>query len=424
MKKMEHKFKISAIVVLILLWPVICLAKHGDDLNFFGDEICSMEFRDADVKNVLRGLCKPYKINLLTSKNVKGTITASFKDVSAKNVFLAVLKDISLDYILQGNILYIDTFSSMESKKKLAPLVTKSIQVTYAFDSTNTQDLTDMANELRKMLSGRRGSEISVIPRTNTLLITDIDGYVDRILKMVTMLDQESPQVVIMAKIVAMDIDYSRELGIEWSGQLATAQNQAGEDSFILKSGVNLASTSFGNLNLLLGKISSELLDANLTAMENNSRGNILSNPKVITQNNQEAEIESGVEIPYQVLMEGGAFKIQFKKAVISLKVTPHVIAENVFMDLIINKDAPGTMRTGMQAIPIDTNRLTTKVLVENGNTVVIGGLIEQSKTNTVDSVPFFSELPLLGWLFKRSTDSKQKSELVIFITPSIIKRG
>jgi type IV pilus assembly protein PilQ len=417
------KFKYLTIgLILLLIWPAITVAEYGDDLTMFPPQTCSMEFRDADVKNVLRSLVEPYKVNLLVSKDVKGTITASFDNVSIKNVFIAVLKDAGLDYVIEGDILRVDSFGSLEDKRKQAPLITRKLEVTYAFDSSTTKDLTNLAKELKKLLSGRAGSEISVIPRTNTLIITDIPDYVQKIVSMVRELDKESPQIAILAKIVTVDSDYSKELGINWNAKMGTGATGTKTDNLTVDGGVDLGATSFGNINLMLGRIDSDFLNVQLTAMENEGKGDILSSPKVITQNNQPAKIESGVEIPYQVQEENGGFKIEFKDAEVSLEVTPHVIGENVFLDMIIHKDAPGTLRAGMDAIPIDTNQLNTRVLVKNGETVVVGGLIEQSRNTSADSVPFLSKIPLLGWLFKFDSKKTEKSELIIFVTPTIIK--
>jgi type IV pilus assembly protein PilQ len=173
----------------------------------------------------------------------------------------------------------------------------------------------------------------------------------------------------------------------------------------------------------MIGKSTSEFIDIQLSAMEDEGKVKVLSSPKIITQDNQPAYIESGDEIPYQTIEEGGAFEVSFKKAVVSLKVTPHVIGNNIFMDITINKDTKGGT-TVRGDIIINTNELTTKVMVVNGETVVIGGLIEQTNSDTLNKVPFLSEIPLLGWLFKKNTKVNDKNELLIFITPSVLKKG
>jgi type IV pilus assembly protein PilQ len=446
MRKLMVKSKYLAMLLgILLLSPVIAAAEYGDDLVMFPAQLCSMEFRSADVKNVLRSLAEPYKVNMLVSKNVEGTITASFDNVYVRDVFIAVLKDAGLDYVKDGDILRVDTFESLEKKRKLAPLLTKKIEVTYAFDSSQTKDLSVLAEQLKKMLSGRVGSEIVAVPRTNTLIVTDIPEYVDKIIAMVKELDKKSPQVAIMAKIGTIDTDFSKELGIQWGGKLGaggryTAPDGSDAQTFRAGGGISPgapnsgerfavdvpASSAFGAVNLLLGKIGSDILELQLSAMEKNGKGNILSSPKVITQDNQVAKIESGVEVPYQVVEEGGGYKIEFKKAVISLKVTPHVIQNNIFMDMIITRDSIDftTFDAIGGAPPLKKNELTTKVLVTNGETVVVGGLLVNEKANTIKKVPFLSEVPLLGWLFKYNNRVEKKNELLIFITPTLLDRG
>lgn len=419
---LKDKLKYLVIgLVGLLLCPGLGTAEYGDDLeDIFPKQICSMEFRDAEVKNVLRSLAEPYKINIFVSKGVKGTISASFENVYVKNVFLAVLRDVGLDYTLQGNILRIDTFGAMGEKRKMAPLITRSIEITYAFDSSSTKDLTDLATELKKMLSGKAGSGISIIPRNNTLIITDIPEYVDKIFAMIKTLDRESPQIAILAKIVVMKSSYAKELGVKWGGRVGIGGDvEAGKaDTFVADGGADLSTAAYGFLNLMIGKIDNEYLNVLLMAMEQEGMGRVLSNPKIITQDNQRAYIESGDEIPYQTIGEGGAYEVSFKEAVVSLEVTPHVIGNKIFMEVLIRKDSADT---SMREPPIQTNELNTKVLVTNGETVVIGGLISRDDSEGEGGVPFLRDIPFFGKLFSYKTKTKTNNELVIFITPRIL---
>jgi type IV pilus assembly protein PilQ len=439
-------------LMLLLIRPPVIAAEYGDNLAFFPPQTCSMEFRDAEVKNVLRSLAEPYKINLLVSKDVKGTITASFHNVYIKDVFLAVLRDAGLDYVKEGDIIYIDTFDSLERKKKLAPLITKSVQVNYAFDSSTegNQDLTQLANKLSNMLSGRQGSQISVIPRTNTLLVTDIPEYTEKIVAMIRELDKESPQITITAKIASISLDYAKELGVQWGGKVNTGGKYVDPDgttqqtftaqggtlmgvggtsgeNFVVDLPASVSSGTGGALNLLIGKIGSEVLEVQLSAMESKGKGSILSAPKVITQDNQSAKMESTFKIPYQEVNTSTSgvttFTYKFVDVIISLEVTPHVIGDRIFMDVRVDK-GDAIMNPAPTPPSTKTSTLTTKVLIDTGETVVIGGLIEQTKSDTITQVPFLSKLPLLGWLFKKKTAEDDKKELLIFITPTIIKKG
>ncbi len=449
MNKMRGNWKYLAVCLAALLcYPGQGLAVHGADLAaLFPQQRLSMEFRDAEVKNVLRSLAEPYKINLLVSKGVKGSISASFDDVYVKDVFIAVLRDAGLGYVIEGDIVRIDTFDSLGNKRKQGALITRSLEITYAFDSSSNKDLSNLAKELKKMLSGNSGSNISVIPRNNTLIITDIPEYVDKIVRMVGELDKESPQIAIFAKIVEMSTDFSKDFGIQWGAKFGIGGDEASgkSDTFTAQGGSMMGTApnseggnflvdlpaavgqgAGGAVNFLVGKIGSEILEVQLSAMEAEGKGRVLSSPKIITQDNQKAYIESGDEIPYQTIQEGGAFEISFKEAVVSLEVTPHVIGDKVFMEVLIKKDTVDfTKAVGIgQEPPIKTNELNTKVLVRNGETVVIGGLISQDVSGGEGGVPFLRHIPIIGKLFSYHKESKAKVELVIFITPNIIKEG
>ncbi len=448
MSKSRVNWKYLALCLVVLLfYPAQAAAEYGADLaEIFPSQKLSMQFREAEVKNVLRSLAEPYKINLLVSNEVTGSVSASFKDVYVKDVFISVLRDADLDYVIDGDIVRIDTYESFIAKRKLEALVTRSLEVTYAFDSKTNKDLSNLAKELKKMLSGNQGSMISVVPRNNTLVITDIPEYVDRIVRIVEELDKESPQIAILAKIVEMSTDFSKELGVQWGAKLGIGGSEATgkSDTVVVQGGsmmgvgpnsdanflVDLPATagpgSGGAVNFLIGKIGNEILEVQLSAMENEGKGRVLSSPKIITQDNQKAYIESGDEIPYQTIQEGGAFEISFKEAVVSLEVTPHVIGNKVFMEVLIKKDTVDfTKAIGVgQEPPIKTNELNTKVLVSSGETVVIGGLISKDTSGEEGGVPFLRNIPFLGKLFSYRKDKKSRLELVIFITPNILKKS
>lgn len=408
---------------------------------FFPDDTCTLDFRDAEVKNILRALAAAYSVNILVMENVSGVVTASFRDVQVKDVFITVLKSAGLDYLIQGNIIWVDTFRELQKKRKNAPLVTRILEIKYSFDSTKNKDLSKLSKELKKLNSRRQGANISVLSRTNTLIITDIEENVDKIVEMAGRLDKKSRQIAIMAKMVQINTNYSKDLGLKWGGEWSTGR-KIGEQtagsapgSFIVGGAagetgdpveknwiVDLAgSNPAAVLDLVIGKVGNDVLQVQLAALESEGYGKILASPKVITQDNQAANIESGFEIPYQIQEEAGKFSIQLKRATIGLRATPHVVGKNlVFMDLNIKQDKP--VGPPAMGVPLSTQTLTTKVLVKSGETVIIGGLISQDTTDSETKVPLLGDIPILGWLFKSTGKKTEEVELFIFVTPTILE--
>jgi type IV pilus assembly protein PilQ len=314
------------------------------------------------------------------------------------------------------------------------PLITKEVMVNYAFDSERSKDLTDLAKTLKLLVSNREGANISVVSRTNTLILTDTAENVARLEEVIKRLDQKSPQITITAKIVEVDADVSHEWGVKWGGNyrqdnftatgsgLTGGTGISGSDS-VLNLPAAIAPGSGGAADFMIGKIGEKVLDVEISVMEQNGHGRVLATPRVITQDNQSAMIESGYEVPYQTIGEAGSFSIEFKEAVVSLKVTPHVIEDQIFMDVEIKRDRVDfTTATGSNTPPLLTKRLNTKVLVASGETVMIGGLIDHENTERTHGIPFLSRIPVLGWLFKNQDNRDNKKELIIFITPSLLR--
>ena len=465
--------KIGLIILLILgclFSPLNAAGQQSDEdlgvqLTLLPDDPTSLELRAADVKNTLRSLAIPYKVNLLVSERVSGKVTASFHEVPVREVFLAILRDAGLGYVQEGNILRIDTIEAIKESRKGAKSVTEPvtahIQVKYAFDSENNTDLTDLAEEARKLLSKNKAANLSIIKRTNTLVVTDLPENVAKIKAMVKRLDKPSRQIAITSKIVSASSDFSHQLGIQWGGistssfrshQVVTqgGTNTGGwasssrsarpeaDDTYNTSSmsgghyAVNLPAASVaagtgGALNVMIGKLGRNVLEMQLSAMESKSRGRILASPRVITQDNQTAKMETTVEVPYQVISTsatGNVISYNYKDATISLEVTPHVIENRIFMDVKVDKG--DIIENTNSSIPprIKTSTLTTKVLVNSGDTIVIGGLIERTQSKGEGGIPWLKDLPLIGWLFRYKTKSDDKEELLIFITPSILEIG
>jgi type IV pilus assembly protein PilQ len=331
---------------------------------------------------------------------------------------------------------------SQKQIKELAPLYSEFVQVNYA----KASEISALLKGEAAGLTSERGSVV-VDERTNTLLVQDTAEKLEEIRRLVTRLDIPVRQVLIESRIVIANDDFARDLGVkfgyshrEWgntntavggalpgdlaptgtSGGVVGIENPAGSGNESLM--VNLpVSNPAGGINFLAGKVGSDLLRLELTAMQAEGKGEVISSPRVITSNQKTAEIRQGVEIPYQEASSSGATSVSFKEAVLSLEVTPQITPDDrIILDVRVNKDSVGQVFAGVPSI--DTREVTTQVLVDNGETLVLGGIYEQTALNEVDKVPFFGDLPGVGWMFRTKRDLDEKSELLIFVTPRIVK--
>ena len=322
---------------------------------------------------------------------------------------------------------------------ELAPLINETIQVNYA----KASELAALIQSKDKSFLSARGS-INIDQRTNKLLVQDTAENVDLIIALVQELDVPIRQVLIESRIVLASNQFTRELGVKFgissetisgsrsittSGSLNAADswNQFGAvPQLNERLNVNLpaVSATAGSIGLAIAKLPfGTLLDLELSAAQAEGKSETVSSPKVITADQQEAVIESGQEIPYQEASSSGATSVSFKKAVLSLKVTPQITPDDrIVMDLAVNKDTPDYGNLVQGVPPINTQNVMTQVLVDNGETVVLGGVYEQTKTKSIDRVPFFGDLPLVGALFRSKTETNNKSELLIFVTPKLLK--
>lgn len=424
------------------------------NFSFLPEEKFSMELVNADVKNIIHIIGTTYNINFLVNEAVNGTMTVNFKDVPVRDAFQSIMKNFELDYTEDGNIVRIDKFKELEAKKVNAPLVTRAIRVKYTFDSTESisgskmgKSLSNLADSLKELLSGRDGCGISVISRTNTLLITDIPEAVDRIERLIRDLDTKSKQIKILARIIEASDDFTQQLGVSWGGvaygrdreQLAVTGGgnyDLDEGAVIAREGVTqrgaamvqnaaaLVSSGMGGgtIDFLIGKITNNFLDLQLSAMENDGVGKILASPKIITQNNMMAMIKSGLRVPIQTIEEG-TVTVKYEDALIRMDTLPHIINQSIFLDLKVIKDDVDDIRPSISGNPFLLKKeITTKVLVDDGETVVIGGLITQTESEVTKGLPYLSKIPLLGWLFRFEQHINKKTELLIFITPSILE--
>ncbi len=420
-------------------------------------ERLSLNFQNIEVRAVLQLIADITEKNLVASDSVRGNVTLRLKNVPWDQALDIILRSRGLGKRDVGNVMMVAPQEEIAAREKLdlesqkqiqelAPLRTEFVQVNYAKASDIAALVKDEANNL---LSER--GNVTVDERTNTLLIQDTSDKLSEIRNVVEALDVPVKQVLIESRIVVANEDFAKDLGVRFGyshvnnissytanadgsfpftsvigggqpGDIAypgaTTFNTDGNENYI----VDLAAAgAAGNLKYAVGKIGSYFLQLELTALQAEGRGEVISAPRVITANQRKAIIESGTEVPYLEASSSGATSISFKKAVLSLEVTPQITPDDrIIMDLTVNQDAIGQVFSGIPSI--DTNELQTQVLVDNGETVVLGGIYESSNRDDKTSVPFFGELPYLGRLFKRTQNSVSKQELLVFVTPKIIK--
>ena len=417
--------------------------------RFTGNPI-SLDFQGADLRAVLRSFAEISGLNMVIDPRVTGTVDVALRDVPWDQALDIILRANGLDYRVDGTIVRIapiEVFTAENAARERAtqaadnagPLTTLTRQLSYS----RGEELVALLKQTN-MLSSR--GQVSVDPRTNTLIITDLEGRLTNASELIDTIDKPQPQVEIEARIVQTTKSYARALGIQWgfngtvSPQLGNTTNLAFPNSGTLggrlgeqgpaggatnSTTVNLpadgAATSA--VGLQLGSVNGAFgLDVALSALEESGNGRLLSSPKVSTLNNVEAEVVQGIQIPIQTATNN-TVTVSFRDASLSLRVTPQITAANtVIMRILIANEAPDFGRQVNGIPPINTQRANTSVLVLDGQTTVIGGIYTSSSTNNRDSTPGLSSIPLLGWLFKRESITDQNTELLIFITPKIIR--
>jgi type IV pilus assembly protein PilQ len=444
--------------------------KHNagaDEKKEYTGERLTLNFQDIDVRSVLQLLADTSGQNIVVSDSVSGNLTLRLQNVPWDQALDIVLRTKGLDKRRQDNVIIIGPTDELASREKaelaahkevqeLSPTHTEFMQVNYA-KVVDLAKLIKTASAKDSMLSPR--GSLSVDERTNTLLVQDTADKLADIRRLVQTLDVPVKQVLIEARIVIVSDTFERDLGAQLgitgfttagAGSLLTVSGtNAGTDSMLSSAfppsttapsgfinyptlanryNVNLPASNVNGsigLSLLAGK---HLLDLELTAAQNEGKSETISSPRVITANQKQATIMQGVEIPYQESASSGATTTQFKNAVLSLKVTPLITPDNrVILDLDVQDDAVGqqvTSATGGSVPSIDTREIITQVLVNDGQTVVLGGILDTTKTKSANKVPFLADIPVLGNLFKSTTNINNKTELLIFITPKILREG
>lgn len=419
--------------------------RKAERFAYTGEKL-SLNFQDIDVRSVLQLIADFTDLNLVASDTVKGNITLRLQNVPWDQALDLVLKTKGLDKRKVGNVLLVapaDEIAArerqeLESQKQiaeLAPLRRELIQVNYAKAS-------DMAKLFQSVTSAEdagddRGS-ITVDDRTNSIIAYQTQERLDELRRIVAQLDIPVRQVMIEARIVEANVDFSKSLGVRWGGnarksnvelfgrgqRMTIEEGEEGEGDTIeipfntpfVDMGVAGASSGIG-----IGLITDNLvLDLELSAMESTGNGEVVSQPKVVTSDKETAKILKGTEVPYQEASSSGASTTSFKEAALSLEVTPQITPDNrIIMEIKVNKDSVGQVFQGVPSI--DTNEVNAKVLVADGETIVIGGVFSNTQNKSVDKVPFLGDLPFIGRVFKRDVVQNEKSELLVFITPRIM---
>lgn len=435
----------------------------------------SLDFQDIEVRRVLQLLADFTDINMVAADSVQGNITLRLKEVPWDQALDIVLKTKNLDKRRNGNVIWIAPVAELikaeeeEAKAlvqsvKLAPIQAEYMQLSYAkaadieklitqnksASGSGSSNSTSNGDDRESLLSSR--GSISIDARTNTIIVNDTQPFIDKIRNMVDLLDVQVKQVMVEARIVRATTDFTKEMGVKWGilSQGITNNNHllvGGSDTTLWdlrdpqesdlggftydiqrpdNLNVDLGVTSQGASRIAFGLISLSdfMLDLELSALQADGYGEVISTPKVLTADKQKATVASGSQIPYQSAEGGGANAVSttsFIDATLSLDVTPSITPDGkVQMELNITSDSPGNP-TPTGQLTINKNQINTNVLVDNGETVVLGGIFEQETRNAQTKVPFLGDLPYLGRLFRKDVKSDNKRELLIFVTPRIV---
>ncbi|MEF1227526.1 type IV pilus secretin PilQ family protein [Vibrio fortis] len=452
----DYEYQISGREIeVVISAPTIAEDEPKKSILDREGKLISINFQDIPVRNVLQLIADYNDFNLVVSDSVSGNLTLRLDGVPWQQVLDIILQVKGLDKRVDGNVILVAPRAELDLREQqaleksrleqeLGELKSEIIKINFA----KATDIADMigGDGTVSMLSDR--GSITIDERTNSLLIRELAENISVIREIIESLDIPVKQVQIEARIVTVTEGNLDELGVRWGvsstngsfkvggsieGNYPKIQpyngGDSGDDSSALDNylNVNLGATSpnASSIAFQVAKLGSDtLLDLELSALQQESKAEIISSPRLITTNKKPAYIEQGTEIPYLESSSSGATSVSFKKAVLSLKVTPQITPDNrLVLDLSVTQDRPGqVVKTGTgEAVAIDTQRIGTQVLVNNGETVVLGGIFQHSVSNTVDKVPVLGDLPLLGALFRRSYENVGKSELLIFVTPKVV---
>ncbi len=429
-------------------------AAKRDELGYSGEKL-SLNFQNIEVRAVLQLIADFTGLNIVASDAVKGNITLRLKNVPWDQALDIILKTQGLGMRKSGNVVLVAPNSELAAREKeeldalkqrvdLSPLHTEFYTVSYA----KASDISAILKAKGNSILSNRGN-VTVDTRTNTLMVLETAEKHEEVARLIAKLDVPIRQVMIESRIVIASDDFSRSIGMRTG---VSGYNVDGRDvTTVTGTAVGANNTMASILDVMngtrttwswadqnerynynlpaAGNVGSiglailtgdYLVDLELSALQTEGRGEVVSNPRVVTSNQSEAKIEQGVDIPYETTTSSGATAIAFKKAVLSLKVTPQITPDDrVVMDLVVDKNSVGTIYKDVPSI--DTRSVTTQVLVNNGDTVVLGGIYETASVNSKSKVPLLGDIPILGWLFSSKTKTETKSELLIFVTPKIL---
>jgi type IV pilus assembly protein PilQ len=433
--------------------------KQKATTGYTGEKL-SLNFQNIEVRAVLQVIADFTSLNIITSDTVSGNLTLRLKDVPWDQALDIILQAKGLDMRKTGNVVWIAPRDELATKEKLAlesrqqiselePLRTESFQLNYQ----KAEDFQKVITDATQRILSKRGSAV-VDVRTNQIFVQDTPSKLDEVRDLLKKTDKAVRQVLIEARIVEATDTFSRNVGARLGyndttgrgdqignsskrsliggGLLgtgsATGQNTTGVANFLTDTTfTNMAAPGLGGVNpgqlslILMNDAMTKFLNLEITALQADGKGKIISSPRVITADNVEALIEQGTEIPYQQATSSGATSVSFRKATLSLKVKPQITPDdNIMMKLNVNKDSVGANTSAGPAI--DTKQVTTEVLVENGGTVGLGGIYTQDESSTITKVPLLGDIPILGFFFRQDLKRNDKQELLIFVTPRVIK--
>ena len=418
--------------------------------GYTGEKL-SLNFQNVEVRSVLQVIADFTGLNIITSDTVGGNLTLRLKDVPWDQALDIILQSKGLSMRKNGNVILIAPTDELATKEKLElearqqisdlePLVTEVFQLNYQKAEAFQKILSD---DKQRILS-KRGSAV-IDPRTNMLFIQDTPTKLEEIRRLIAQTDRAVRQVMIEARVVIADDKFSKQLGarfgvqagkVKGGNEIAVSGNVDTNSTVIVDNKITLGTGGGLNFNLpvtsgtagslalsILNLGAGNLVQLELSAMESDKRGKVISSPRVITADQQLAVIEQGTEIPYLQASSSGATNVAFKPAVLSLSVTPQITPDNkIIMTLEVKKDSVGQIFSGIPSI--DTKKVKTQVLVDNGETAVLGGIFEQTSRQDLDKVPLFGDIPVVGNFFRHKEQRDDKTELLIFITPRIIDQA
>ncbi|GAC34024.1 type IV pilus secretin PilQ [Paraglaciecola polaris] len=419
--------------------------EQAQNASVYNGDPISLDFQDVPVRNVLQIIAQVNGFNLVTTDTVRGNVTVSLSGVPWDQALDMILKIRGLDKRLEGNILLIAPSEELASREtqqlqnrqqvaQLAPLISANLQINYA----KAKEIASILKNAESSILSPRGS-VAVDERTNTVLLRDTQLSIDEARMLISALDIPVKQVLIESRMVTVRDNVDEQLGVRWglsnkSGNSTISGSLEGADtlgsgvvpSLDNRMNVNLPVTgAAGSIGIQVARlVDGTILDLELSALESENKGEVIASPRITVANQREAYIEQGTEIPYVQSTSSGATSVEFKKAVLSLKVTPHITPDHrIILDLVVTQDTRGdtvNTSTGL-AVAIDTQEISTQVLVNNGETIVLGGIFQQTRTDDVTQIPLLGDIPFFGHLFKSTQMVNEKRELLIFVTPKIL---